>query len=1799
MTDALPPETHNSTEEKPKRAAANRLRFRIMRDDLLTGVLLVAILIFGAYLRFVGQNWDDFTHLHPDERFLTGVAEQVGMPALIPSDRDETAKAEHLQTCLQRYPDTNGVGGYFDALCSTMYPPNIGNGLYVYGELPLFIVHYSAQIVAQVTNNPVWLGYNGIHFVGRTMSAVAELFTILFVFLTARHLYGRRIGLLAALLYTVAVLPIQLAHFWTADAFSNFPIAVAFFFAARVLDRSRWYDYLGFGVGFGAALASRINTLPLVGIIVLAAIIYCLPIFDITIPWSERSWLLNRAARGLVMAGAATFVVFRLTNPHAFTGPSIFGIAPYKPFFDQIAEAQYETSGLFDIPPNYQWVNRPPYLFAWRNIVEWGLGLPLGLVAWGGWIWAGIQILRARKQWTRHVLLVTWILVYFGLLGKNWVATMRYYMPLYPALVTLGAWMLAELVKRAWRVGAIHLTPNPSPPAERGDLVPGGGVRPWRRLAQVAAVGVLIFVTGFSVLWGFGFTRIYTRLLTRGEASQWVLRNLPSAVSTTITLPDGRTRLFNVPYSGAISDSSGAPLQLQKKAPIGGTFNTVSFVHALDSSLTRKPTTLHVRVADVTTNSTLAEGSISADMSSTKTSPFGDSYTVTLNKPVQVSADQLLAFQLYSDGDAIGLTGTAIATEGAWDDPIPWKVCPIPAQMDLTHDTPSGLSSQTCEGVDGYGEGYYKGYELYMVAEDNDQKRETIQKGMDAADYITISSNRFYDTLPRDPARFPMTVNVYNALFAGQLGFDVYKTFTSYIQIGPFSIPDEILPTDNLPKWMNEWWESEEAFTVYDHPAVFILKKNASYNPNTVRAVLYGTNTKDQGVIALLGSADSFNSTQIANKVNWTSFQASPAPSAFMMSPEQSGIQRQGGTWSELFNRDSPLNTSPLLVVVVWYGLLLVFGFITWPLLFVILPGLPDRGYPIAKLAGLLIVSFLVWAGGTLNLLTWSAPGILGAMIALAVFSGVVAWRRRVELFSYIRTHRRHFLIVEAVTLTLFVGFLLVRLGNPDLWAQVLGGEKPMDFSYFNAVLRSTVFPPYDPWYSGGYLNYYYFGYVLVGTPTKLLGVMPSIAYNLILPMLYAFTGIGAFSVAYNVVASRLFAPRDEGDSDPAASFRARRRWALRAPAGSPYIAGIAAAILCVVIGNLDTPRVFFTGVANAGGYGAQTADLYQNLLDDFIARNGGRAPTPEENAQLILQADDPSLFDQIRNSTLSFNKFMNSLGTGLNVVATQGYLPISPDRWFWGPSRVIGELPNASSEITEMPYFTFVYADLHAHMISMPLQLLALAWLLAEILGAGIFQRPTWVAVLATTFGALVVGLLYATNTWDWVTYMILALAGLTFAAFLRGGKWSRRPLLRWLGQLGYFVAAQQVFGLPFRSFFATGYSSASPFLGNKTPLWAYFDIHGVFLFILFSLLVWQTVRVLRRTYVRDLFRNLGWLLAFIAAFGAIILVTIAFTALKMNIFIFNPPYPVAIITLPMLGWALILFLLPDQSREMRMVLGLTILALALTQGAEMVVLANDTGRQNTIFKLYMQVWLLFGVAGGVALAWLLRASERWRSWLRSPWLAFAALLLSISALFPVMATQGKIAMRMAPQAPHTLNGLDYMKSAIYGYGETSIPLIDDYKLITWLQDNIKGTPVILEAQMSEYQLGSRIAMNTGLPTVLGYRYHQTQQRSLDPLPNFVNARMANVGGLYNTTDIDAARSLLRYYNIEYIIVGDLEKAVYTGSGLAKFDEMTRQKMLEIVYNNNGTRVYHVLPSAITLTDAMLDLPNNTGTGQ
>jgi YYY domain-containing protein len=1729
-------------------------RLSLSMSDALVGVLLVLVMLIGGYFRFVGLNWDDFTHLHPDERFLTDVASSIGGPlrSSIPGEAEQQAQRDR---CMARYPDTGGVGGYFDADCSTLNPHNAGKGLYVYGTLSLFAARAAGDFMAQMTGDSSLNGYSGVHLVWRSLSAFSEMAIILIVFLIGLELHGRWVGLVAAALYAGAVFSIQMAHFGTADAMTNLFAALALLFAVRVQMRGNLLDYAFFGLAFGAALASRVNIAPLAGLLVLASMLRMMPVMDDNLAAGERWRLIWMNGAGLALAGALSVLVFRIFNPYAFMGPGFFGLTPNERWLADIRQAQYLVSGQAEMPPNWQWVGRTPYLFALNNMVLWGMGIALGFTGLVGWVWSGWRLLRGRDGALRNLLLVVWFLVYFGWLGRNWVATMRYFLPLYPAMALLAAWLLVELLRRTQTM-------------------------PFRRLL---AGGLAAFVVGFTLLWAGMFTNIYRHQLTRVQASHWFWEQAPSDFAMRIDGAGPEAPLINIPVANGPGGSNDLQAQASTHfagqmfsytftAPATGLVSSVYAPHLGDASDSPDVETMRFAIETSDGGAILGQAVLSTDLTR-ENHPLGDAYTIPLDAPVELLQGQRyrFRFEVISGGPVLS-GGSVVSHEGGWDDPIPYTVCTLPEGITLADNPPPGLSNaQNCNGRNAWSS-LIVGYDMGMAVEDERGKRDHLIRVLRDSDYLTISSNRFYDSQSRIPARWPMTNAYYDKLFAGELGFELAEVFQETFELGPLRVSDQHLPIYSSPKWLNEF-EAEEAFHVYDHPVVFVFRKSADYDHRAVenffhsiplnRPTAAGSGIVDNCPRIMAQPGGGGCDVTLIDTLTLSSLQADAAPTQLMFTPDRREIQETNASWYERFDRDSLINAQPVITVVVWWLAIMTFGWVTWPLLFALFPGLADRGFAVAKLAGMMLAGWATWAAAAAGLALWSQAGIALAMILLALVSLIVALRHRAAFAQYVRQYWRRLALIECITLLAFLGFLFVRLTNPDLWHTAFGGEKPMDFAYFNGVLRSTIFPAIDPWYAGGYLNYYYFGYVLVGVPVLLLKVVPSIAYNLILPTLFALTGIGAFAVAFNLV--HHWQERRRSFADEPGDAPGRRRM------GNPWIAGIVALLLAVVLGNLDTPRVFGNGLAQLGGY-SQPQGLYEFLINEQLEASGTLDPAVEFD--LRQRAEQNHLSDRLRYEIHNSTSLISGLVGGVGELIKGQTLPIGSNRWYWAPSRVLAETPGVEGNaITEMPYFTFLYGDLHAHMIAMPMLLFVMVFLLNEVFSAGQDKRSGLLQFLALALGAMFTGLLRATNTWDWPTFTLLSVVGLGFAWWLAWGRINRQTLLNLALRVGGFIALSFVFALPYTSWYAAIYNRVLPWQGGKTPLWAYFDIHGLFLFLLFGLLVWDTTRWFRSVYVRDL-RGLWPLLVALA--GALLAILVGAVFLAMV------EYQVALVAIPLLVWMAVLFLRPDQSRAVQFVLLLAGLALGLTLGVEFIVLDGDIGRQNTVFKFYIQAWLLFSVMGGAAFAWLYESSANWRTSVRSVWMAAAALLFAVAALFPVMSTRARALDRMAPEMPATLDGMEYMRYAMYFENDTQIPLADDYHMIRWLQDHVHGTPTIIESHSwREYLWQGRVAIYTGMPTVLGWRFHQTQQRTFEGMGALIAQRRANINGFYSTTSVDDALRIIRFYGIQYIIVGGLERAYYPTEGLMKFEEMTAAGLLEKVYEEGRSTVYKVADAA------------------
>ena len=164
---------------------------------------------------------------------------------------------------------------------------------------------------------------------------------------------------------------------------------------------------------------------------------------------------------------------------------------------------------------------------------------------------------------------------------------------------------------------------------------------------------------------------------------------------------------------------------------------------------------------------------------------------------------------------------------------------------------------------------------------------------------------------------------------------------------------------------------------------------------------------------------------------------------------------------------------------------------------------------------------------------------------------------------------------------------------------------------------------------------------------------------------------------------------------------------------------------------------------------------------------------------------------------------------------------------------------------------------------------------------------------------------------------------------------------------------------------------------------------------------------------------------------------------------------YSVGWIALPIAAWAGVLILRPNLPDTKRFVLFLIGTALIITIVVEVVVVRGDIGRQNTIFKFYLQSWFLLAVSAGAALAWTIPAFFKWLP----GWRAVLAdchdpAARPVLRLFTVTGISGKIRDRWIVEAPHTLESMTFMKYAQYDDFGQRLDLSEDYRAIRWMQE-------------------------------------------------------------------------------------------------------------------------------------------------
>lgn len=438
---------------------------------------------------------------------------------------------------------------------------------------------------------------------------------------------------------------------------------------------------------------------------------------------------------------------------------------------------------------------------------------------------------------------------------------------------------------------------------------------------------------------------------------------------------------------------------------------------------------------------------------------------------------------------------------------------------------------------------------------------------------------------------------------------------------------------------------------------------------------------------------------------------------------------------------------------------------------------------------------------------------------------------------------------------------------------------------------------------------------------------------------------------------------------------------------------------------------------------------------------------------------------------------------------------------WFPNSTRYIGYNPETNDKtIHEFPSYSFILGDLHAHVLNIIFVLTLLGILFAYLTHQykrnsedfKTFTSPKFLLKeICNPYTILIgfyIGLFHTTNFWDFPIYYVVSGAVILFSNLVLYNFKKNAYLLTAIQGI-FIIALGEIIALPFTLNFDQ-ISTQISLTTSRTPIYQLLILWGLPVTLIIGLLI-ELIMTYRRNVAE----------------------TVASTQLTQE----NRDF------------ALSKFLKGLEPSDL-FILTIGLCALGLILLPEVIyiidIYSGDYKRANTMFKLTYQAFIMLGICSGYVFIKFIRV----RKFVWQIKFTIITLLLFISTLWysvvSVEAWYGKI------YKTSNYKGLDaiaFMKDS----------MSDDYEAVKWLNENVKGISVVLEANGDSYSDNERISMATGLPTVLGWYVHEWLWRGdTTDLEN----RITDIKTIYTSKDLEIVRELIDKYNIEYIYVGKLE---------------------------------------------------------
>jgi len=269
------------------------------------------------------------------------------------------------------------------------------------------------------------------HMVGRLLSVLCSMLTILVVQRTGERLYSRRTGLWVAAFLSFGFLMVKHAHFGIVDSLLTLLTSASFYFSVAIFKRGDRRDYLLAGTLAGLAIATKYNA----GLILICIVAAHL----LSRPFALRAKLLDRR---IWLAGLATIAAFLIACP--------LPLLDFGRFWQSVrGTAEFEQSGKLGSGGTFfsyfTGAHFPGYGFFTDNTFPSSLGWGLVVL-----FVAGILYLCWRHR-REDILLLLFPLLTYVVIGQMAYKAMRHLLPMAPFLLLIAA-ELVEVVRARIRV---------------------------------------------------------------------------------------------------------------------------------------------------------------------------------------------------------------------------------------------------------------------------------------------------------------------------------------------------------------------------------------------------------------------------------------------------------------------------------------------------------------------------------------------------------------------------------------------------------------------------------------------------------------------------------------------------------------------------------------------------------------------------------------------------------------------------------------------------------------------------------------------------------------------------------------------------------------------------------------------------------------------------------------------------------------------------------------------------------------------------------------------------------------------------------------------------------------------------------------------------------------------------------------------------------------------------------------------------------------------------------------------------